>query len=239
MKNAKVTKILCGILAAVMVTKLLPVYPVSAEGLAEENIVDQELKEGISKEESAAVSMPEKAVEQEPLKGIDMQEESVFVGAQAAKRIEENRQEKAQEEEIETFKEEKESSAADHILESDGQLAHAATQGIVTGTCGENVNFQLDTETGEVIVSGNGKMADYEYATDSPFYPYGDVITSIQIEEGVTSVGATAFAFCFGLIKVDFPNTLTEIGNQAFLGCTSMEIAIVPEQVISIGSYTF
>lgn len=232
MKNTKVTKILCGILAAVMVSTLLPIYPVSAE----ENVVDQALKEELSKEESAAVSMPEKAGEQEPLKGMDIQEESFFVGEQAAKLTEENRQE-AQEEGTETFKEEKESSAADHILESDGQLAHAATQGIVTGTCGENVNFQLDTETGEVIVSGNGKMADYEYATDSPFYPYGDVITSIQIEEGVTSVGATAFAFCFGLIKVDFPNTLTEIGNQAFLGCTSMEIAIVPEQVISIGDH--
>ncbi len=239
MKNAKVKRVLCGVLAVVMAITLLLEYPVSATELAKENTIEQvSEEEELLKKESAIAYVSEKEMEKEPLKGIAAQEESVLIGRQAAKLTEEKRQEdKKQEDGKEILKEEKEPLTTDDVLEPDGQLDRTVTQGIISGTCGENVNFQLDSETGEVIVSGSGKMADYEYATDSPFYPYGDIITSVQIEEGITSVGALAFAFCFGIEKADFPSTLTEIGNQAFLGCTSMETIIVPEQVASIGDY--
>lgn len=38
-----------------------------------------------------------------------------------------------------------------------------------TGSCGDNVTYSLDTETGVLTISGTGKMKDYS-GEDSPFY---------------------------------------------------------------------
>ena len=42
----------------------------------------------------------------------------------------------------------------------------------------------------ELMISGNGKMGDYNYSTETP---WGSGITSVIIEDGVTSIGNYAF----------------------------------------------
>lgn len=118
-----------------------------------------------------------------------------------------------------------------------GEQEPLPEQGIVQGKCGENVSYELNTDTGEMVISGSGAMADYESATDSPFYQYGDIITSVEVTEGITSIGTLSFAFCFGVERVYLPNTLESIGNQAFLGCVSLQALVVPETVANIGDY--
>ena len=119
-----------------------------------------------------------------------------------------------------------------------GEQEPLPAHGTVQGKCGENVSYELNTDTGELVISGSGAMADYEAATDSPFYQYGDIITSVEVTEGITSIGTLSFAFCFGIERVYLPNTLESIGKQSFLGCVSLQALVVPETVTEIGDYS-
>ena len=47
-------------------------------------------------------------------------------------------------------------------------------------------------------------------------------LTSIEIPNGVTSIGSEAFYYCTGLTSVEIPNGVTSIGGGAFGMCTSI-----------------
>ncbi len=257
--KSRVKKVLSGILAAAMTFTYLPSVPAAA--------VNREVaQEQLLKEDSAGAEVGEPAIEvlpeqgagdgKEYLKEIDSQQEIVAVGNQASKLIEKSRQETENTEEslpvTEDIKKGRQQAKdqsedvgqsidiEDHNTEDDATAQEQQPlpeQGTVQGTCGEQVSFALNTDTGEVIISGSGPMENYEEANASPFYPYGDIITSVKVSEGVTSIGALAFAFCFGVERVYLPNTLVSIEKQAFLGCVSLQAIAVPDQVTSIGDY--
>ena len=46
----------------------------------------------------------------------------------------------------------------------------------------------------------------------------GDII----IEEGVTTIGTSAFEGCTNITSVSIPNTVTNIGDRAFYNCTGL-----------------
>ena len=48
-----------------------------------------------------------------------------------------------------------------------------------SGTCGTNVNWSLDTSTGELTISGTGAMTDYSYGNWAPWYDYKDTIKKV------------------------------------------------------------
>lgn len=62
-----------------------------------------------------------------------------------------------------------------------------------SGTCGTNLTWTLD-DNGTLTISGNGKMKDYGLygGAQSPWLGSSE-ITSIVIENGVTSIGDRAF----------------------------------------------
>ena len=69
------------------------------------------------------------------------------------------------------------------------------------GTEDSNVNWSLDEE-GTLHITGEGAMASWESEADVPWVQYRSQIKEIQIEDGVTSVGAYAFCNCSGLSTV-------------------------------------
>ena len=91
--------------------------------------------------------------------------------------------------------------------------ASAAT----SGTCGDNLTWTLDDE-GTLTISGTGAMADYT-SNSSPWYPFNSDITSVLIEDGVTSIGKRAFSYCPSLTEVTIGNGVTSIGESAFEDC--------------------
>ena len=110
---------------------------------------------------------------------------------------------------------------------------------VQTGSCGENLTYSLDTETGVLTISGTGKMTDYiEDAEGYPFYDTG-YIKSVIIESGVTSIGDYAFFNCSSLTGVTIPDSVTSIGSGAFEYCTSLASVTIPDSVTSIGSDAF
>ena len=64
-------------------------------------------------------------------------------------------------------------------------------------------------------------------------------LTSIEIPNGVISIGGSAFNNCNGLISVTIPNSVTLIGGYAFYECSKLISIEIPDGVTSIGGYAF
>lgn len=103
--------------------------------------------------------------------------------------------------------------------------------------CGENLTWEF--ADGILTISGTGDMYDYSSADPAPWSEYNDIIASITISDGVTSIGDNAFhSCCAGSIDLQC-TSLISIGKNAFSRCTMLTSIFIPESVQSIGSEAF
>ena len=113
-----------------------------------------------------------------------------------------------------------------------------------TGDCGKTSNDNVKwvcadmdgNSTGEtMVIYGSGAMADYTQPDQAPWYGYD--FTTLNIEEGVTTIGNYAFQNCNGINTVNLPSKVTSIGNYAFdiAGLTSATLNSNP----TIGNNAF
>ena len=110
-----------------------------------------------------------------------------------------------------------------------------------SGTCGangDNLTWQLSCD-GVLTISGIGEMDGYYSSNHSPWYNYRDSITKVIINDSVTNIGDSAFAGCSSLTSIVIPNSVTSIGSYAFSGCSSLTSIEIPNSVTSIGYATF
>ena len=108
---------------------------------------------------------------------------------------------------------------------------------VISGTCGDNLTWSFDKLTGTLEISGTGYMH-----TDDFSVPWGDyrlAITTVIINNGVTSIGYWAFDGCAYLTSVTIPDGVTSISDYAFSGCRSLTNITIPAGVTSIGDYAF
>ncbi|MBR4279113.1 MAG: leucine-rich repeat protein, partial [Clostridia bacterium] len=89
----------------------------------------------------------------------------------------------------------------------------------------------------ELVISGNGKMADYN-DTDN-LAPWGNEITKVTIGSGVTNIGNSAFSSCKSLTSVTIPETVKNIGSFAFENASALTSVSLPEGVEEIGLQAF
>ena len=93
-----------------------------------------------------------------------------------------------------------------------------------SGFCGaeENtVSWSLD-ENGVLEIAGQGAMNEWQNEEEVPWNGYRDQITEVRIEEGVTSIGAYAFADCKNLVKLDIADSVQTIGAFAYFNCSGL-----------------
>ena len=64
-------------------------------------------------------------------------------------------------------------------------------------------------------------------------------ITDITIPNSVTTIGDMAFIGCTSLTSVTIPNSVTSIGDSAFENCSSLTSIDIPNSVTSISDYAF
>lgn len=76
---------------------------------------------------------------------------------------------------------------------------YIATEVIDSGMCGDNLRYELNS-IGKLTISGIGDMYDYSSAR-SPWYPYAESISIIQIDKEISSVSPFAFYGCANLIE--------------------------------------
>jgi len=109
--------------------------------------------------------------------------------------------------------------------------------GAIEGYCGENVSYVYDSSTASVLISGEGDMYDYVDASYSPFY-LTDIVT-VEIADGVTSIGDNAFFGCESLEIISIPDSAQSIGSKAFESCCSLSEILLPEALTYIGNNAF
>ena len=124
----------------------------------------------------------------------------------------------------------------------------------VTGTWGDNLNWTFDTTTGALTITGSGAMKDYKYTGDNSkegWRPYKKSIQSVTFDGEITSIGIYAFYDCTNLKSVKYagyngsdnfalPDSVTQIGKQAFQGCSGLTgNLVIPNTVTEIGDKAF
>ncbi len=99
------------------------------------------------------------------------------------------------------------------------------------------------SEDGVLTISGSGAVLSFNEGGQAPWAEYyaekdGFRITSLVIENGVTSVGDRAFGAENGITTVELGQTVSSIGNEAFSGCVSLT-EISSAGVTSVGEKAF
>ena len=105
------------------------------------------------------------------------------------------------------------------------------------GSCGEELSWILDAE-GNLVISGTGAMSSFQGTDPAPWAEFKDQIQTVTIREGVTTVSDDAFAGCGKLTRLSLPETMTQIGKNAFAGSALAEVTI-PKAVKQIGEAAF
>ena len=105
------------------------------------------------------------------------------------------------------------------------------------GANGDNLTWTL-YDTGELIISGSGAMANCSYG-GAPWYAYKADIQTVSFSDDVTSIGSYAFYNCSGLTRVTIPEGVTSIGSYAFSSCSGLVSVTIPASVTNIGIYAF
>lgn len=67
-------------------------------------------------------------------------------------------------------------------------------------------------------------LSDFSVITEEIFSNRSDVV-KIELPEGVKKIGNNAFENCNNLEKVVFPDSLEEIGQEAFINCVNLKTA--------------
>ena len=113
-----------------------------------------------------------------------------------------------------------------------GAAAASATSGI-TGKCTWTLDGTVLTIS---AISGNGAMADYRKSGECPWW--GETVTKVIIEQGVTTIGYGAFVGTL-ISEISIPNSVYSIGPLAFGYCRWLESITIPKGVMSIGGEAF
>ena len=110
----------------------------------------------------------------------------------------------------------------------------------VSGVCGEDLFWELDTESGVLNVFGTGAMTDYDDLFNmAPWHEYRRLIRSLIVDQGAESIGECAFFECVALDSVILPESLTSVGAGAFKYCYSLTEIVLPDGITSVGGEAF
>ena len=106
-----------------------------------------------------------------------------------------------------------------------------------SGKCGENVTWNIADNV--LTISGSGNMTDYSSSADVPWYLQQSEIKSVIINDGVTSIGTSAFEGCIRMTDVAIPDSVTKIGARAFCQCFELTNITIPKNITEIEENTF
>nr|MBQ6242462.1 leucine-rich repeat protein [Lachnospiraceae bacterium] len=126
----------------------------------------------------------------------------------------------------------------------------SAKAAATSGYCSTDKKVKWKYSSGTLTISGTGAMKDYaafyEEGEKVPWNSYRQSISKIVIGEGVTYIGANAFAYVGGqtedmeiiLVSLSLSSTVTRIGANAF-AWSQLDKIDIPDTVTEIGIGSF
>lgn len=119
------------------------------------------------------------------------------------------------------------------------QLSLVARAATYSGTCGDNLTWTLNTDTGLLEIKGSGEMTKWSSSENPPWYSYRSSIKMLIAYSGVKSIGFSAFYECTALTSVTIPDSVNSILDGAFCGCSNLSSVTIPSGVTWIGYEAF
>lgn len=146
----------------------------------------------------------------------------------------------------------------DYLIVGDGVLIKCTVHPLYLDLSGKGIKY-IGSAFWNAELSGSASEYGYKYASE---------LESVEIPEGVTAIGVSAFEGCYKLQTVTLPSTLERIeesafyvytdgyssqtavslenctrleyvGNYAFYGCQGMDEIWLPDSVDYVGAYAF
>ena len=106
-----------------------------------------------------------------------------------------------------------------------------------SGQCGDNLYWSFDQSTDKLTITGSGAMYDFA-DNDQPWSSLQQKIFSVELPEGLTSIGTGAFYGCKFLGDILIPESVISIGARAFYA-TGLDYITIPANVKNIGCEAF
>ena len=92
---------------------------------------------------------------------------------------------------------------------------------------------------GEFSLTSASAILRYSSSGDNRNYVYRSSVQKIEIGNGVTSIGNSAFYSCYSLASITIPNGVTNIVGSAFYSCYSLASITIPNGVTNIVDSAF
>lgn len=95
------------------------------------------------------------------------------------------------------------------------------------------------SKDGQLNVSGNGAIGDYNNTAPAPWYSIRSSVRTAVVQNGITKIGKNAFTGFSSLTEVSIPETASTVSSSAFSGCTQLEEVTVPgvDTTIETGAF--
>lgn len=92
------------------------------------------------------------------------------------------------------------------------------------GECGAGTNkiYWTISEDNTLKIEGQGEMQDWNAETDVPWNQFRSEIEQIEIDRGITSIGAYAFYDCVNAAEVKISDSVKKVGLCAFFNCNGL-----------------
>jgi len=103
------------------------------------------------------------------------------------------------------------------------------TSGVLTGYSGQLAELVIPETVDGIAVTGIGSRLFYN----------NNILTSVTLPSGVTSIDNYAFAGCSNLASVSMGDQITSIGYEAFKNCTSLTSVALPSGLTTIDASAF
>ncbi len=99
----------------------------------------------------------------------------------------------------------------------------------------------VDSSVTEFTVPSSIDFLYYHFAVDEISYNAfsNSDLVSVEISNGVSTIGDYAFSGCSSLTSVSIPDSVTSMGDSVFGDCYSLESITIPDSVTSMGDYAF
>lgn len=91
------------------------------------------------------------------------------------------------------------------------------------GAAGNETNITATLSGGTLAITGSGAMKDWTQETDVPWNFVKGTITTVTIAEGITNIGNNAFWGCTALESVTIAEGVTTINSYAFALCIALK----------------